>query len=556
LSLKHLILALLLMVSLAAILPASQASAQESGDGALAQDRREETASDAGSQLEPEEEVAQPTFAINEYEVRGNTLLPLHMVWETLSAHTGPEMTADSVQAARDDLESLFHKQGYPAVLVNIPEQTVEHGLVVLEVVESKIRRVRITGNRYFTHELILSKLPSFRTGRVLYLPDIQRELGELNANPDIQVEPQLTPGKQPGTIDIELKVTDSFPLHGHVELNNRRSHDTTELRLNALIRYDNLWQKEHSASFQFQTSPLDTEEVQVLAGSYVLPNPWRKEHFAAFYAVWSDSETAFGEGFSTVGNGEILGMRYIIPLPGERKYQHNISLGLDYKSFEESTNLEDENVETTEVTYLPVSASYTGSLPDSTGLTEFSAGLNIAIRDLVTKQEEFQVKRFQARGNYLYVTAGLERSQNLPGDASLFVKLDGQVASQPLISNEQFSAGGMQSVRGYLESEVQGDHAAYASVEARSPELISKLGLGEGYSLTLHAFYDRARLYTKDPLPGEDQVTDIDGVGLGFRGSALGSLSYDFDWGMALSDTDRTKANDSVLYFQLRYQF
>lgn len=529
-----------------------------SADAETASDQvqEEQPVEENGSVSAQQEAVQEPTFTINAFDIQGNTLLTDYQVQESMIPYTGSGMTAGSVQDARDALEALYHKQGYPAVVVNIPEQTVENGIVELEVIESRIRRIRITGNRYFTHERILSKLPSFRSGNILYLPDIQRELGELNASPDIKVEPSLTPGKKPGTIDIELRVEDQLPLHGHVELNNRHTHDTTDLRLNTMIKYDNLWQKEHSVSLQLQTSPQDTEEVQVAAFSYVMPNPWRKDHFAAFYAVWSDSSTAFGEGFETLGEGQIVGMRYIIPLRGVEAYQHNLSLGLDWKQFDDTINLEAESVDKTQVTYMPLSAAYTGSRPDSSGLTEFSAGVNVAFRGLVTKQEEFQTKRYHARGNYLYFTAGLERNQNLPGGASLYGKLDGQVASQPLISNEQYSAGGMESVRGYMESEALGDHAAHMTIELRSPDLVQKLGLGKGHSMTVHGFYDRARLYTKDPLPGEDQVTDIDGVGVGCRGNVLEHFSYDFEWGLALSDTDKTDASDSVTYFKLRYTF
>ena len=45
---------------------------------------------------------------------------------------------------------------------------------------------------------------------------------------------PELKPGVEPGTVDIDLNVKDKLPLHGSVELNNRYSADTTKLRLNA----------------------------------------------------------------------------------------------------------------------------------------------------------------------------------------------------------------------------------------------------------------------------------------------------------------------------------
>jgi len=275
----------------------------------------------------------QPAFEISAFEVEGNTLLLEAEIQSSLAGFAGPSKTAEDVETARDALEGLYHKKGYPTVLVNIPEQTVEEGVVRLRVLESKIRRVKVTGNRYFTMDKILRELPSFRPGEILYVPKVEAELNKVNRNPDFKVAPVLMPGKEAGAIDVELKVKDRLPLHGSVELNNRSSHDTTDLRLNAMIRYDNLWQKEHSISFQYQTSPEDKDEVQVAAGSYVLPAPWKDDHLVALYGIWSDSDTAFGEGFDVVGKGNIFGARYVMPLPSYKLYTHNVTLGLDYKT-------------------------------------------------------------------------------------------------------------------------------------------------------------------------------------------------------------------------------
>ena len=56
-----------------------------------------------------------------------------------------------------------------------------------------------------------------------------------------------------------------------------------------------------------------------------------------------------------------------------------------------------------------------------------------------------------------MYFTAGMERDHKLPSGMGLFLKLDGQIADQPLISHEQYIAGGMTNVRGYKEAEALG---------------------------------------------------------------------------------------------------
>ena len=497
-------------------------------------------------------------FEIVGYLIEGNTLMTDETLQELLDPFIGSEMTAATVEKARDALEQKYHEAGYPTVLVNIPEQTVEDGYVRLAVVESRIRRVRITGNRYFTMKKIREDLPSLAPGSVLYLPELQEELNRLNRSRDLKVAPVLMAGKSPGTTDVELKVKDRLPLHGSLDLSNRASHNTSSLRLNAMIRYENLWQKSHSASFQYQTAPEKPREVQVAAGSYILPSPLDRDDLLVFYSVLSDSETSFGEGFQVTGKGNIYGVRYVRSLPSYEDYSHNLTFGLDYKDFDEA--LRDYSSDTnlkTPITYLPLSFSYTGSLPDSSGLTQFSAGLNLAFRSLVTDMREFETKRFGARGNYLYATLGIERRQKLPAGFGIYVKADGQLASQPLVSNEQFTAGGMQSVRGYKESEESGDNGLHATVEAMLPGLGSLFQIESKYlSGTPFLFYDYAHLKSKSPLPGQDPSQTIQGAGFGMRGTIYEKLSYDLSFGVALTATTQTDSGAQRGHFVVKYEF
>lgn len=504
-----------------------------------------------------EERGEEVRFDIRGFDVVGNTILATEKIEASLRAFVGSGKTAEDVEKARDALEKTYHKAGYPTVLVNIPEQTIDEGIIRLQVIESKVGNIRVTGNRYFTMEKILGGLPSFRSGEVIYVPAVQRELNAINRSPDLKVSPILSPGRERGTVDVELKVEDRLPLHGSLELSNRSTHDTTDLRLNALLRYDNLWQGEHSASLQYQTSPEDRDEVQVAAGSYVLPSPLNRDHILALYGVWSDSDTAFGEGFQVIGKGQLIGARYVTPLRGYGLYEHNLTVGLDYKDFDETTGFEDgSQVSSTPATYLPISFSYSASAPDTSGVTRFSAAVNIAFRGLVTDREEFEEKRYQARGNYLYITAGIERTQKLPARMGLFLKLDGQVADQPLISNEQYSAGGMKSVRGYKESEVLGDHAIHGTVELIGPDLADAFEFSRKAGIIPYLFYDFASVKTIDPLPGQDRYETLQGTGGGIRGQLTRHLEYEGVLGYSLSETDRTKEGEIRSHFVVKVQF
>ncbi len=509
--------------------------------------------------VQAQENGEEPRFAIHGYEISGNTRLDTEELLEVVSVFTGDNMTSAEVEKARTALELHYQTRGYPAVMVNIPEQTVDSGTIKLEVVESLIRMVRVSGNRYHTMEMIKDRLPSLTPGKVLFVPLLTKELNQLNRSRDLKVAPVLSPGREPGTIDVELKVKDRLPLHAALEFSDRYSADTTKYRLNGSISYDNLWQKQHSLAFQYQTAPENTDEVNVASLSYIFPAAWKADDMIVFYGVLSDSDNSFGDGFTVTGKGNVFGCRYIASLPGYEEYNHNLSVGLDYKDFDEELGVGPGAEPTyTPITYVPLLLSYSGSLPDEYGLTQFSAGLNFSFRGLVTDQREFEIKRYDSRGNFLIATLGLERYQKLPLGIGLFAKVDGQLASEPLISNEQYSAGGMMNVRGYLESEESGDNAVHCTLELsrKIPEIPFPGPFDSGLSLIPYAFFDHASLFLQRPLAGQEKSNSLSGAGCGLRGELGTHVKFETIWAVALKEATHTGKNDQRMHFMVRFEF
>ena len=494
----------------------------------------------------------EPTFTIKRFVIEGSTLFTPEELSGLVVSFVGRRKTSADVEGARDALERFFHEGGYPTVMVNIPEQAVENRVIRLVVVENPVRNVTVTGNRWFSTDKILRDLPSIAPGQVVDLGQLQVEANRLNRHPDFKMMPEMKPGKVPETVDILVTVKDKSPWHGSVEVNNRSSHDTTDLRLNASLRHDNLWQKEHSLSASYQLSPEKPEEVQVVSGSYTLPAPWGGDGKLVGYGVWSNNDTVSGGGFKNLGKGYIFGARAIQPLPPVGGYSHSAVAGVDYKDFTETTGLLGGAGESLPVKYLPFSVAYSSSLPDSRGATSFNAALNVSFRGLVAMPREFEDKRFHSRANYMFLTAGLERLQRLPGDFSLLVRLDGQVSDQPLVSNEQYSAGDADSVRGYRESEASGDNAIHGVFELAAPSLLK----GEGSALVPYLFFEGAGLFVKEPLPGQEERIGLKGTGFGVRGTLFGSLEFQTDLGFALMDAGRTEKGDSRLHFKVKWQF
>jgi hemolysin activation/secretion protein len=511
------------------------------------------------SALLPEEPPAQrsvkeESFTIKGFTIEGTYLFSQEELQQKVKQFTGRNRTAADVEGARDALERFFHDRGYPAMLVNIPEQSSSNKLFRLVVIENRIGNVLISGNKHVSTSKILRDIPSVLPGTVLNLQDLQRDIGRVNRNPDVKVIPEMQISKTPETIDIALKVQDKLPLHGSLELNNRSSHDTTDLRLNAALRYDNLWQRDHSISVQYQVAPQAPDEVQVFSSSYTLPLPWNLDDKLVVYGVISNSNTDSALGYSNLGKGAIVGTRLIMPLRGTDSFFHTAVAGFDYKDFSEVTGLIGETGEKTPISYFPVSAAYSAFLKDSGGLTSFNAGVTLLFRGGVNDVRQFEDKRFKSTGNPITFSAGLERSQQLTWGLSLLAKLDGQLCDQPLISNEQYTSDGVESVRGYRESEASGDNALHGVIELSAPDLFKK-NLGERVSLTPYLFYDMAQLWIRSPQEGQGH-TDLQGTGFGLRGTLMGGFDFQTDVAFPLRNTKQTVSGEPYVNFKVRWQF
>ena len=141
-------------------------------------------------------------------------------------------------------------------------------------------------------------------------------------------------------------------------------------------------------------------------------------------------------------------------------------------------------------------------------------------------------------------------KAVGLAADWRVSGELDWQLAAQPLISNEQFSLGGVESVRGYLESAALGDNGAAFQLEAVTPDLASRLGGWPG-ELRLHTFFDAGRATVREPITAVDHAT-LAGTGVGLRAKAPGGVVADLEWAVALRDLGRTEAGDGRAHFRL----
>ncbi len=497
------------------------------------------------------QETVSPRFYIQEYRVKGATKISALEVEKAVYPFLGPARDVNDVEQARLALEKAYHEQGFQTVSVLIPQQDPGRGIIVLEVVEGTVGRLRVKGAEWFLPSRIKAAAPSMAEGGVPNMKDVQKEILALNRLADRKVTPELKPGAEPGTFDIDLLVEDSMPLHGSLELNNRYSPNTSELRLNGALSYANLFQLGHTLGFSGQVAPEDTDDALVYSGYYLARVSEGVSLLVS--AVKQDSDVSTLGGGSVVGRGTVLGLRANFDLPSGEGFFQSFSLGVDRKDFSEDILIGGATI-SAPITYYPVSGNYAATwLHDETAFTELNTSLTFNFRGVGSDSADFARKRFKADGAFIILRGDVSHTRDLDSGAQLFGKFQGQVANKPLINTEQFSGGGLSTARGYLESTALGDHGAFVTGEVRTPSFFGKApkGTPSANEFRLHAFTDAGVLGLHNPLPGQDATTTLVSAGVGGRLRYRQIFNSSLDIAIPLNDVPPVEKGDIRVTFR-----
>ena len=493
-------------------------------------------------------------FDINEYRVSGVFLLSVAQVEQAVTPYLGPDKTIEDVEKASEALEKGYHDAGYLTAVVSIPQQKVDQGVVQLQVTEAAVSRLRVVGSRYYSLGQIREATPALAEGQVPNFDDVQQQLSGLNHSADRRITPVLRPGKESGSVEVDLKVEDQLPFHGEVDVNNRYSQYGSPNHLTANMHWDNLWGLQHSVGLTLQTVAGNTQESSVASLNYNWP--LNAEDTLALYAVRSNSNVTYSGLTNVVGTGNIYGLRYVASLPGRTGFTHTATAGVDYKDFGQTVSLPDAGGFNTPITYLPWVAQWDGSWSDEDSVRRFGIAFNFHVSNLVGSDQQFADKRYKGLSNYSYLKGNLSRKDSFAGGWSWSVRSSWQLAAQALVSNEQFAIGGADTVRGYLESSALGDRGIAASAELGTPNLW-RGPEGSLSDLRLLAFVDGGSVEVINALSDTNQYT-LSSIGVGLRLSGAKGLSLTLDLASPLRDLPSAgvHSGDTLLHFKLAHEW
>lgn len=496
--------------------------------------------------------VNQPVFDVMEYVVQGNTVLSPLQVEQAVQPYLGPDKTFKDLEAARLALEKAYQDAGFLSVVVSLPDQRVDTGEVVLDVTQAQVGQLRVTGARHHLPSRIREAMPSLAPGQVPYFPQVQDELDQVQ-NASLQVTPLIGAGDEPDKILVELKVEDKPAVSASVELNSRQSFNTERGRLEAQASFNNLFQRGHSLGLSWQYAPTRPSDANTLSVFYGLPLSPKDDLNVSFTHSSSDTPTGTSLGGATLTRGNFYGLRWQHQLdPYQWPARHSAFVALDYKdNRDRNESFSGFTTEKPPQRYPVLSVGYDLNWQGQDSVvTNFRTSLGTSTRAWAGRTvdcdgvplNQFECKRAGARPDFLVLKLGIDHRRGLGGQWQLNASADAQIASGPLASGEQYSLGGIDTVRGYYDYEQAGDQGWNTRLEVVSP---AWLAAGDWRSSGL-AFVDRGFVMLKDPLAGQQARVHLGSYGLGLRVDNGQGLQAALDVAMPVFETRRAADDGS----------
>ena len=491
------------------------------------------------------------TFVINGIELEGSSVFTTEDFAELFAQYTGRPITFNELLQLRSAVTERYVEEGFLTSGAFIPPQTLEGGLVTVQVVEGSIEDIEIVGTRrlkpgYIRSRLGLAAKPPINADKLL------EALQRLQIDPLIEtVSADLQAGVRPGTsiLRVEVSEADSFGLT--IGLDNGRSPNIGSNRRQISLSEGNLFGIGDRAFASYS----NTNGSNSLDLSYSVPvGPYNTrinvDGGISESRVIDDTfdvlEISSDSHYYEVGVTHPL-----IETPTQE-----LTLGLELSHRESQTRLGIDDIGPfplspganedgeTKVTALRFSQAWTKRSQQQVlaARSQFNVGLDLL--DATDNEGDVPDSQFFSwRGQGQWV--------RLLGENSLFfLRGDLQLATDSLLSSEQFGLGGAQTVRGYRQDALLRDNGALLSAEARFPIL----RFSDTSIVQIAPFLDTGAAWNYTNNPGGNNV--LVGTGVGLLWQQDDNLSARLDYGIPLVDidSDGDSLQDNGIYFSIQY--
>jgi len=496
---------------------------------------------------------------IRKIEVKGAAHLDKQTLNNILSRYEGKKLTIGEINQIAKDITEAYRKKHYILAYAYLPPQEIKNGILEIKVLEGKIGKITVKGNRSYSKKFIQKHLERIRKDALLKEESLERVLLLLNEYPSLSVKSVLTKGKSLGVTDIIAETKDKRPVSGSISYDNFGDKVTSKSRLTAEFDIGNLIT---SGDYLMLTGitgldRIDFNRLSYGRAEYLFPIGYNGTKMGLSYAY---SKYKAGKQYAPLdiyGDANIAGIYITHPLIKKRNQSLDMKFGFDYKDIYDymlSSKRSEDNIR---VFNLGLTYDF---LDHFYGRNIINLTLHQGARDIFggNGKNDSDTSRLNADGGFTKWTADITRIQYITRYNSLYLRASGQYSNDNLFTAEQFMLGGIGTVRGFDLSSESGDSGYFTSAEFHlSPICPEKEMFGQklGDTVKFILFADHGWVHRNNTQPGEDKNSYLTSIGAGLRLYAGKHFFVRYDYAVPRIDGNFNCTN-AKNYLQVVFNF
>ncbi len=486
---------------------------------------------------------------VQRVEVLGSTVFSPQQLEAAVASFIGKEATFEELLAIRSAITQLYVDEGYSTSGAFLPPQDLTDGVVRIQVVEGAIEKIEIEGLSHLRDSYVRSRI-QLATQTPVNLPRLEEALQLLQLNPLIHtVQAELSSGTSPGLSILTLDIKEAQPFSATATIENRDSPSVGEIRGTLSLAHNNVLGFGDHLSFDLGIS----QGINIYNIGYAIPLTPREGTLSVSYSN-SDSrliEKPFSE-LDINADAYTFSVGYRQPIIHTPTSEFALSLFLDLRQSK---------------TFLFEDVPYSFSTGPEQGLSQVSVlrftqdWTNRSTTRVLAARSQFSfgldafgatINNTGIDGRFTSWLGQFQWVQALGRNTILVARTGAQISFDSLLPIEQFSIGGVETVRGYRQNQQVADNGIFGSIEVRFPIIRQPDGIG---TIQLAPFFDIGTAWNhKGELLGPNTLASI---GLGLRWQLGSYLSARLDWGIPLINVgdEGNSLQDKGISFSLQYQ-
>ena len=419
------------------------------------------------------EEASAELVVIKEFKFTGNHAIEEAELKAALASITNRSISIAELKTATDLTSALYNKKGVLAT-VNLPEQDITEGVVLIEVIEAVFAGVKIDGafNKDYKRirPSVIEKFVKAGSpeGQLVDQKKIDRALALLQRLPGFKVDASYQPGEKERSTQLLIKVVDSPLLAFGIAADNSGGRSTGKRKETATI---NLASPLKMGDL-LNITALHTDGTDYARVAYSIPvgGSGLKVGANSSYMKYKFLASMEGSELTPLGRSVTYNVNANYPIILTKQANLSAEVNYDKKSFlNQMASTEPTATESDyklDVASLMVSGSYIDGILAG-GQTNASVNMiygSVNLEGSPNITRDFEGANTQGRYKRLHLN--FSRNQFITDSVSLNFDASGQVANRNLDSSEKFYLGGINGVRAYPTSEGSGSEGYLFKVE------------------------------------------------------------------------------------------